>query len=255
MSYNISYSLLREFRSYMRGESCGLFFRAKHIDKTYVEPPAKPGTPAHAGLWFEQEATGVRHRDGVILMPEVKKDGSPTATYAHLKGQLANFRALGYADDIKAVGVEILTDLDGKTFKGVLDVVTSTAIRDIKTTGKINDSFDGWGWSEKYPFACKPQADQARMYIWLWWRQHGEIRPFYFDVFSNMNSYEYKSIPCTMTAEAVYDFEARLIQEAALLEAECAFGLDARPQPMRCHKCPLAGKCEHSTHETETINL
>ena len=172
----LSYSLIRSYKQYKKGELCGVLLYNALIEKSCEMPINKEAV--NAGKWFEKQATGY----GEDIEPVRIKSGELNAMYRALNGQLKNFDnfRLKWERPDTCFGVILEYDHNGIQTKAIIDVLSSEYIRDIKTSGDIDGRGDfGWGGDIRF----KPQIDQAKMYIWIVWKMTGNILPFYFDIY------------------------------------------------------------------------
>lgn len=247
---NYSNSLLNAYRAYLKDQECGLLLKARYIDKTieFVTSDVQ-----QAGLWFEFMATGEKLRDGGEPEPVKTKSGALAAISKHLTGQLENFKEVYKDITIVDTGHEVVYDKDGRTFKGIYDVlaengVLGTHIRDIKASGLINDKRMEGGWvaleGDGPWIPVKKHIHQAKMYIWLWFNVTGEIAAFVFDVFSNVNPTEFKTIEIHMDEDTLNYYEKELLELCDSLDQELEEGLLPKAHYKRCGDCPLSEECE-----------
>lgn len=240
MSYNISNSLMQAYRSYKNGETCGLFFRAVYIDKICTTPT----TDAQAlGQWFEFSCTGQKPRSGVEPKPETTQKGELTAPYKKMSEQIENLKAIykEFFNDCK-FGVEVNYLQDQVNYKAIFDVQHPKMIRDIKTSGFIDNKWEKYGWVE---IEKKPLVEQGYFYIWITYKTTGKILPFYYDVFSTANGIDCKVFKIVVSEEWLKEYEARLMGEVNLLKFDVATGLEELPEMKRCKTCPLFDGCNY----------
>jgi len=254
LNFNISNSLISKFNEYLAGHYCGKRFEAVLINKTHQEDY---GDSANAGQWFEYKATGQRLRDGAIPLPTLTKKGELTAKYKYLEAQLVNFSMLYKSINIIEAGKTLNIPLNGFNIKMIFDVWAEfegkNVVRDIKTTGHLNNKWDSYGWAGDLTF--KKHISQAKMYIWGVWKTEGVITDFYFDVFSSVNSTDFKIFKVTMTEEKLKEFEKDLIDISEQLQLESAIGFKTIPTKENCKGCPLAGECKEKTLMPEVIEV
>jgi len=244
--YNISNSLLNAFTDYKNGDLCGLRFKTIYIDKTLTTPTSES---QQAGQFFEYLCTGAKLRNGEKPQPIMIKSGL-NALCRVLEQQKINFDNIYKDFPEYKTSVTLEIELNDFNFKGIFDVLIEkeNQIRDIKTTGDINDIWEryGWGDSEKNPLKDKPLMNQAKMYCWLYWKNTGIIPAFYFDVFSNKNNIDCKTIKVEISENVLIEFETYLLATAEIIDFENNIGFEPIPEMSKCLKCELKGICENA---------
>lgn len=247
-SFNISNSLLSGYTDYKNEEMCGLYFKAIYIDKSHKFPSS---AAMRLGQYFEYICTGEVLRDGTIPQALYTKAKEPTMTADYVRAQLQkkNFNRL-YKYKKYNSGKILEFVIDGQNYKGVLDVDEldqdgkTKAIRDLKYTGVIDNKWENFGWVD---IRQKKHPNQAKMYIWLWWKLTGNIVPFYFDVFSSKNAWQFKIFKIIMDKTSLIEFETWLIQTVDLLKFDLKVGMIAYPDLEPCRDCPLRNGCSFFT--------
>ena len=258
---NVSNTLLNAYRDYKKMNACG-----KEITEVYVNKSTifETSETQQAGQWFEYKATGEALRDGIIPEPVKTKSGLAAAITKHLTGQYDNFKRIYKNLEITHTGEVLEYEENGINYKGILDVVAESEeigrhIRDIKTTGLIDNIWEATGWGMLMGDEYKPKKkhlNQAIIYTCLWYKLTGEIIPFYFDVFSNKNPNDCKIVKIVIDEHEIDIHWGDIVKLSTELSEELKKGLTPRPDMKRCRKCPVI-ECEHRTDlpEIETVYL
>lgn len=238
----ISQSMLKMFQRYLTGDDCGLQFEAKYITETFPEEILDPTDPREAGNWFEFMATGSTPRgSGRIPEPARIKSGELNATYKYLQAHLPMWGKLNPPGARYGQIISNETAIFGHTLEGITDVMTDEITGDIKTTGKIADKWDEYGWGgDAEIMSNRPAMFQAKMYTLIRWLNDKKIYPFWFWVFSS-NSDKAKQIKVTMSESALKAFQSEVEYLVQAIESELG-EFKAVPTFERCGECPL--KCE-----------
>ena len=247
----ISQSMLKMFQRYLTGDDCGLQFEAKYITKTM---PEEPTTEAQAGgHWFEFMCTGATPRNsGVIPQPVRIKSGDLNAMYRQLSDHIKTWESI---KPVNARYGEVLrneTAVFGHTLEGITDAINDSLIGDIKTTSKIDDKWDqfGWGGEPEY-LSLRPAMFQAKMYILLYYLNTGKVLPFWFWIFAS-NSDKAKQIKITMSESAVKSFLSEVEYLIQAIESEMG-EFKAVTSFERCRDCPLECKFRQTTPDIVEI--
>lgn len=260
MNVNYSNTILNAYRSYQQKKGCGKQIMEIYINKTVN---FKTSDEQQAGQWFEYITTGATLRNGVVPEPIILTKGGLAAISKHLEGQKVNFENI-YSDiKIDSISKELIYEEGVRKFKAILDVLayfnneTSEHIRDIKTSGLLDNKWEDSGWEmlngEGSYIPKKKHIYQAKFYIWIWFKLTGNIVDFYFDVFSNKNSNDCKTIKIKMDSDTLEYFETELMQLISELETDLKKGLKAYPDMKRCSKCPekLNKICEFKVNKPQ----
>jgi len=250
---NISNSLIKAYLDYKKETLCGKLFSAKYIEKII---PYEESKDQQAGKWFEFQATGALPLNGKEPQ-EVRTSKGSAAITKHLEGQLANFRTI-YADiNIQETNFKVETTIDNQRYLAYLDVICENMIRDIKTTGHINNFKDHYGWIQltgddnAYWIPEKSHLYQAKFYIWIVFKTTGIVMPFFFDVFSNKNSDDCKTIQVNMDEDSINYFEEWLFETVSELKADIEKGFQCYANYKNCTVCPLFMHCDEKSTKPE----
>lgn len=254
--YNLSYTLLSNYRDYKNGTYCGLLFDAVFIKKTTKIEFPDPSHPVNMGKYFEYLCTGYIPEDG-ILEPAKTKTGTLIAAFQYIVAQVNNYNK--FIDSIskqgeRIYGAKLTLELNGVTVKCITDVITDNYIVDIKASGNFGRWDDGWGQEPEW-LAKSPRMLQAKFNIYLVWRATGNILPFIFAVFSTKNDYEFKLIEVNMTEGSLMAFEEELRTDKNMLDFDVEVGFEAHPSLEQCRECPLRETCEVRCEVPEPIKI
>lgn len=253
---NISNSLRNRYSDYKNAELCGLRFEAVNIKKTHQEYTS----PAmEKGKWFEFICTGALNRDGSEPQPELLKTEKLSTEANRIMFQKKNFDKI-YNSKTYEPNLTMEQEINGQNYKAVFDILeldkekNPVAIRDIKLTGVINDKWSDFGWVD---IQYKKHINQAKFYIWIYWKRTDQILPFYFDVFSSKNDFEFKIFKVTMDKSALLEFEIYLFDEVKMINFDIKTGFIAYPDLMPCFSCPVKNDCNRFTNmpAVKKINL
>ncbi len=261
MKLSISQSLLKDWDDYSKGLGCGLWFKARHIDKIKTKP-----TPAMLkGLRFEYLCTGALLRDGSIPPELLTKTGNISKT----DNQKVEKQAERFKEAIEFYGVEILEtskiiewECDDYKRKGVLDILAKIhkmpefkenpnvymkpfeAIIDIKSTGLLDNKFEQFGWAlENLPFRNK-LTEQPVDYKSIY-RENGiKDIPFYWFVHSNTNDIDSRIIEARVGDARIDEQIFKVKSAVKAIESELFLEFKAHPTVKRCFNCPLFKNCK-----------
>jgi len=256
--FNISNSLLNRYQEYKNAELCGLRFKAVNIEKTHSEFTTDA---MNRGKWFEFLCTNAKNRDGSEPVPQTTAKGAFTADYQRIFNQKNNFDKI-YKRGDKIYDSDLIMEqtIDGQNYKAIFDILEydkekkPIAIRDIKMTGVINDKWSEYGWVN---ITYSKHINQAKFYIWIYWKRTDIILPFYFDVFSTKNDKEFKMFKVKMDLSAIKEFEMYLFEAAKMIYFDIETGFIPYPDLMPCNFCPVRGDCKFFTDmpKIKEINL
>lgn len=242
--------MLNAYADYKNEILCGLLFKAVYVDK-FCEMPVSDAV--NRGNWFEYICTGTVNRDGSIPEPERTARGELTADYKRIEQQKENFKKI-YEHMEFSSNITIEQVVDGQNYKAVFDILeydgtnpeceVPIAIRDLKMTSVIDDKWSDYGWVN---ITFKKHINQAKFYIWLYWKRSGIILPFHFDVFSSKNEKEFKMFLVTMTETSLIEFETYLYETVEMIKLDIETGFIAYPDLMPCSGCPVQNDCKRYT--------
>lgn len=244
----LSQSLVKALYNYKTHKECGL-----KIEKQYVEGVNFPSTEVQElGNYFEYICTGALPRDKHIPEPKLLKSGSMTIGYERMHKQKENFERMmeHYKFKIEKTGFSFTNP----KFSGVADVIAlnedkQRVIIDIKTTGLINDKWSEYGWADESieeKWNLNVQAVHYKMLAKYEWGI--EDIPFYFMVFSNKNENECKIFEIIVDEDTRWQHYQNLKNIKIYLDDILKNGWEAKPELMRCKKCPLEASCLYAVN-------
>jgi hypothetical protein len=243
---NFSPTLLNSFDGLANDSFCGLFFEAYYI-KHEVE--SKPSDAMRLGQYFEFVCTGATLRDGSTPQPDLTQKKEPTAPYRNVMTQKRYWDVFaehfGLTD--KKTGVELLTEYNGKTIKGICDVVCKTiedevAIIDLKYTAHINNKWDNYGWGFADMGGNWGKMLQAVVYCYAYEKIHG-VRPVFYFYVAASNSHERRIFKVTVTDAAIEKMLHQVDYAAEMIEYQQTTGWMPTENYLNCIECPLAETC------------
>ncbi len=247
----ISQSLMKAYVDYVNKKECGVFFKARYIDK---DPDCENIIPSDAmklGMYFEYMATGSLPRNGVVPEAEYVYKGTPKERIgvayerANQSAQLFKRIIKHYDINIQDVGVVLATDIA----KGIIDIFAEWGGRavfiDLKYSGLIDDKWNESGWD----LESLPQKDslmvQGVQYKILAEDCLGVVDiPFYYFVFSSADPNNVKIILQNVDESRIASHRLAINNLLEKLETE---KFTPFPTMKRCGECPLAYKCEFAT--------
>ena len=143
----ISQSLIKKYVDYLGEKECGLFFKARYIDKD-PEANTPPSDAMKAGIYFEYLCTGGLPRSGEVPLPEMTAKGKLTAPYERAQQSAEVFKRIMAHYKIKVLKVGLYVEADG--INGILDILAEwngeTVVIDLKYSGLIDDKWNELGW-------------------------------------------------------------------------------------------------------------
>ena len=246
----ISQSLIKAYQNYNTGEECGLFFKARYIDK---DPEAfVPMTDVmRLGVYFEYLATGALPRDGVVPEPDKvykgKANEKMSADYERANQSAERFKKIieKYGITIKQIGML----LDDGECNGIIDIYADWHGRDVfidlKYTSLIDDKWSELGWNIDSLNEKNKLMVQGVHYKMLAKNVLNiDDIPFYYFVFSSKDPDNIRIIEQAVdeATAAAHIVSISTLQQN--LEYNFRFGFNAYPSIQKCSKCPINHKCE-----------
>lgn len=254
MSWKVSQSLMKAFVDYLNGKECGIFFKARYIDK---DPDARtePSEAMKAGVFFEYQATGAKNRDGSIPQAEYAYKGTArekiTAPYERALESAKIFKRLVSDLDIKIL--EVGKYLANDKMNGILDILAEWKNRlcviDLKYTGLINDKWNELGWDIDSLHLKESIMVQPVHYKILGEDVLGiKDIPFYFFVFSSTNPNDIKIIDTLIDESRIASHRVAVDEVISRIGKEMKYGFKPLASLSKCSDCPLAFKCSHKSN-------
>ena len=142
--YNISPSLIKDYKRVDYGAMCGQLFREKHILKTLE---FETSDAMLAGQYFEYIATGQTPRDGSVPKPVTLKNGDLNTQYERIHSQAELFKKWCVSAKITDIqtGVLIQVEHNGYNVKGITDIICKVdgvpTIIDTKLSGLLDNKW------------------------------------------------------------------------------------------------------------------
>jgi hypothetical protein len=252
---NISQSLIKNYVDYLNEKECGLFFKAKYIDK---DPEAQlvPTDAMKLGIYFEYLCTGALPKDGVIPEPEYVYKGKPnerlSVAYERVMQSAENFKKIIEHYDIKVleVGKTIVTD----GLSGVLDILAEwngqKVVIDLKYSGLIDDKWNEMGW-ETESLHMKDSIMIQGVHYKLLMEKSESIKdiPFYYFVFSSQDANNIKIIKQEVDESKMQSHIVAIENIKDKLSYNISTNnFKAHPSMQKCSNCPIAHKCPSKVH-------
>lgn len=249
----ISQTLMKSYTDYLTQKMCGLFFKAKYIDKD-PEAEMKPSDVMLAGIYFEYLCTGALPRNGQVPSPKYAYFGTPkqklTEDYQRAVDSAAVFQRIcdRYGIKIKKAGLDIT--ING--YKGIIDVHASIqslgeedVFIDIKRTGLIDNKWDEMGWDVESLHMKDTLMIQGVHYKLLAREKLGiHDIPFYFFVFSDKDPEDVKIIRQVVDESKIQSHIVAVQNMREMLNRNIQKGFKAYPDQRKCSKCPISHKCD-----------
>lgn len=248
----ISQSHIKTWFAYQLGNECGIIAKERVLNGLLTESDDS----MKLGIWFEYKLTGALPKSGEIPQPETLKSGKLAAdyermlTYEPLFAQMLN--SITDKPKVEAIGQYYEHELkDGIIINGVCDLVISDSngkkiIIDIKTSGKIDDKWNEFGWADDGLEYKHNHAIQALHYKILGYYEYGYIPDFYFFVFSTKPEQDAKNIKAKFSDDAIQRHLNTIKAVKEGIESEMQWR--AIPEFKRCAKCVLHDSCKFKTN-------
>jgi len=249
----ISQSLIKAYGEYHNQNECGLFFKARYIDKD-PECETEPTDAMRAGIYFEYLCTGALPKSKVVPEPDVVYKGKPneklSAPYERVVQSVELYKRILEKYDIEII--ESGLDLSDDELSGVIDIYAKWGDKkvfiDLKYSGLIDDKWSDSGWNIDFLHEKHKLMVQAVQYKILAERCLGIVDiPFYFFVFSSGDPNNIRIIEVVVdeSKTAAHLVHVGLLKEN--LEFNMKHGFKAYPTIQRCGSCPIAHKCNAKT--------
>lgn len=240
---------MKAYVDYLNEKECGLFFKARYIDK---DPDAQtpPSEAMEHGIYFEYLCTGALPKSGVVPEPDVVYKGKPnekmSAPYERVTESANNFKKI-----FEHYGIEILNkglDLSNDEISGVVDIDAmwngERVFIDLKYSGLIDDKWNEIGWDIESLHMKDSLMIQGVHYKLLADRILGiEDIPFYYFVFSSKDPNDIKIIKQNVDESRMQSHIVAIQNIKSKLSQDMNNGFKAHPTMSKCSKCPIAHKC------------
>lgn len=244
----ISQSLMKSYVDYLNEKECGLYFKARYIDKD-PDSDKEPTDAMKVGIYFEYLCTGALPKNGQIPEPEKVYKGKPneklSAPYERATESAEVFKRImdKYGIEIKQVGYYLE---DKKlNINGVIDIYAEwdgqPVFIDLKYSGLIDDKWSEMGWDLDSLHMKDSLMIQGVHYKLLAERclNIPDI-PFFYFVFSSSDPTNVKIIKQEVDESKKQSHVVAINNVCGKLQSETY-----KPYPtlQRCSSCPLAHKC------------
>jgi hypothetical protein len=245
----ISQSLMKSYVDYRNGKECGLFFKARYIDKD-PEAQTEPSEAMKLGIYFEYLCTGALPKDGNIPEPDVVYKGKPneklSAPYERVLKSVENFKRIFDHYGIKILEKGLVLS-DGE-ISGVIDIFAEwngkKVFIDTKYSGLIDDKWNEMGWDLDSLHMKDSLMIQGVHYKILAERclDITDI-PFYYFVFSSTDPDNIKIIQQEVDEAKTQSHIVAIQNIKSMIANDIQNGFKPNPSMVKCTKCPLKHKC------------
>lgn len=240
----ISQSLIKSLFDYLYGNECGLLFKAKYIDKTYM---SEPSDAMQLGIYFEYLCTGMLPKNKVVPVPARTAKGELTAPYKIVEEQAKFFKKIMAHYKIKILSVGLY--LETEDCDGLLDILAEwnkeACIIDLKFSGLIDNKWDELGWETK----SLPNKDsimiQGVHYKMLGREALGNDMSFYYFVFNSAKANDMKIIKQVVDESKMAAHKVVISEVKSHLKRLMKDGFKPNASYRRCMNCALFANCEH----------
>lgn len=240
---------MKAYVDYLNEKECGLFFKAKYIDK---DPKAQlePTDAMKVGIYFEYLCTGALPKDGKIPEPDMVYKGKPNeklaAPYERATQSAQLFKQIieHYNIKIKEIGYYLADD----EINGVIDIYAEWdgqgVFIDLKYSGLIDDKWNEMGWAEESLHMKDSIMIQGVHYKLLAKRiLNIEDIPFYYFVFSSADVNNVKIIRQEVDESKMQSHIVAINNILGKIKNELNYGFKAYPSMQKCSTCPLNDTC------------
>jgi hypothetical protein len=247
----ISQSLMKNYVDYLNGKECGLYFKAKYIDKD-PEAQTPPSDAMKLGIYFEYLCTGALPKSGEIPEPEVSYKGTArekmSAPYERVIESAEIYKRIIEHYGIKIIDKGKYYEDEGTNINGVVDIVAEwndeIVFIDTKYSGLIDDKWNEMGWDIESLHMKDSLMIQGVHYKLLAEKCLGiEDIPFYYFVFSSKDPNNVKIIRQEVDASKRQSHVVAIYNIMGKLQTEIEKGFTPLPSLSRCSQCPIAHKC------------
>jgi len=245
----ISQSLMKSYVDYLNEKECGLYFKARYIDKD-PEAQTPPSDAMRAGIYFEYLCTGALPKSGEIPEPDVVYKGKPNeklaAPYeratqsAELFKQIIEF----YNIKIKSVGLY----LEHEEINGIVDIHAEwdgkDVFIDLKYSGLIDDKWNEMGWDlESLPMKDSLMIQGVHYKLLAHKCLNITDIPFYYFVFSSAEPNNIKIIRQEVDESKSQSHIVAINNVMGKITKDLQYGFKSHPSMLKCSKCPINHKC------------
>jgi hypothetical protein len=246
----ISQSLMKSYVDYLNQKECGLFFKARYIDKD-PDAQTEPSEAMKHGIFFEYLCTGALPKSGEIPEPDVVYKGKPNeklaAPYERATQSAELFKAIikHYNITIKSVGLY----LEHEDMNGIVDIHAEwdgkDVFIDLKYSGLIDDKWSEMGWDLDSLHMKDSLMIQGVHYKLLAEKCMGITDiPFYYFVFSSSDPNNIKIIRQEVDESKAQSHLVAKNNVLSKITKDVQYGFKPYPSMLKCSKCPLNFKCQ-----------
>ena len=248
----ISQSLMKNYVDYLNEKECGLYFKAKYIDKD-PEAQTPPSEAMKLGIYFEYLCTGALPKSGEIPEPDVSYKGQArekiSEPYQRVIESAKIFKRIIEHYDIKIIDKGKYYDDEGMNINGVVDIVAEwdgeLVFIDTKYSGLIDDKWNEMGWDVESLHMKDSLMIQGVHYKLLAEKclNNPDI-PFYYFVFSSKDPNNVKIIRQEVDESKRQSHVVAIHNIMGKIKSEMERGFTPLPSLSRCSQCPIAHKCQ-----------
>jgi hypothetical protein len=226
-------------------KNCGLYFKARYIDKTPMAE--EPSASMKEGIYFEYLCTGALPRDGSIPEPEKTLKGTLTTAYKRAEDASALFNKI-----VNHYNIEILNNgysISTEYMTGIIDIWAkwgdNECIIDLKYSGLIDDKWSEFGWeTDSLPNKDSLMIQGVHYKILIEDTLGIKDVPFYYFIFNSKDPTDMKIIEQVVDPEKFEIHRMGVIQAKKKLEELISNdGFKAFPDYRWCKNCPLNENC------------
>ncbi len=244
---------MKSYVDYLNGNVCGIFFKARYIDKD-PEAETPPSDAMKLGIYFEYLCTGALPKSGEIPEPEMAYKGKANerkaVAYERAEESAKIFKHIIEHYDIKILSKgEIIYD-EELGINGVVDIHAEwngeKVFIDLKYSGLINDKWNEMGWDLDSLHMKDSLMIQGVHYKLLAEKKLGipDI-PFYYFVFSSTEPNDVKIIKQEVEESKRQSHIVAIYNIKDSIRKNMNSGFVPHPSLIRCKSCPIAHKCNY----------
>jgi len=247
----ISQSLMKNYVDYLNEKECGLFFKARYIDKD-PEAQTPPSEAMKLGIYFEYLCTGALPKSGEIPEPEVSYKGKAnekiSAPYERAIESATIFKKIIEHYGIKIASVGKYYEDEGMNINGVVDIVAEwdgqLVFIDTKYSGLVDDKWNEMGWDLESLHMKDSLMIQGVHYKLLAEKcLNVHDIPFFYFVFDSKDPNNVKIIRQEVDESKRQSHVVAIHNIMSKLKTEIERGFTPYPTLSKCSKCPLSHKC------------
>jgi hypothetical protein len=245
----ISQSLMKAYVDYLNEKECGLFFKARYIDKD-PESQTEPTDAMKLGIYFEYLCTGALPKSGEVPEPEMvykgKANEKMSAPYERATESAKVFKSImeHYNIKVKKVGLY----LEDAEINGIVDIHAEWDGKDVfidmKYSGLIDDKWNEMGWDiESLPMKDSLMIQGVHYKILAEKCLNIHDIPFYYFVFSSTDPKNVKIILQEVDESKKQSHVVAINNIIGRIKQDINNGFVAHPSLKKCSECPISHKC------------